>query len=107
MLLGIFAYIPLLAVKPTGGHSGKGDGIGVAVFFTFFLVGFLLGFFEGVVVWEVFGVAVADFVAAGLVVEVGLGLTFGEGVAPYADVIDTETEISMAIINFMFTPYSI
>ena len=34
-------------MKPTGGQTGKGEGIGVAVFFTLF---FLTGFFVGLLV---------------------------------------------------------
>ena len=36
----------MFAVKPIGGQTGDGDGIGVAVFFTFFFfTGFLVDFF--------------------------------------------------------------
>ena len=94
-------------MNPTGGHSGGGDGIGVAVFFIFFLVGFLLGFFEDVVVLEDFVDAVADFDATGLLVAVGLGLTFGVGVTPYAVEASNTAVINEAKINLIFILCSI
>jgi len=99
--------MPLLVVNPTGGHSGGGEGIGVAVFFIFFLVGFLLGFFEDVVVLEDFGDAVADFDATGLLVAVGLGLTFGVGVTPYAVEANNTAVINEVKINLIFILCSI
>ena len=97
----------MLVVNPTGGHSGGGEGIGVAVFFTFFLVGFLLGFFEGVVVLEDFGDAVAEFDTTGLVVEVGLGLTLGVGVTPYAVEASNMVAMNEVKINLVFILCSI
>jgi len=99
--------MPLLVVNPTGGHSGGGEGIGVAVFFIFFLVGFLLGFFEEVVVLEDFGDAVADYDATGLLVAVGLGLTFGVGVTPYAVEASNTAVINEVKINLIFILCSI
>ena len=99
--------MPLLVVNPTGGHSGGGERIGVAVFFIFFLVGFLLGFFEDVVVPEDFGDAVAVFDATGLLVAVGLGLTFGVGVTPYAVEANNAAAINEVKINLIFTLCSI
>jgi hypothetical protein len=71
------AKIPLFSVKPVGGQTGEGDGIGVAVFFTFFLfTGFLVGFFV-VVVLAGFGEALFETAAVALAV----GLAFGVGEA--------------------------
>jgi hypothetical protein len=65
-------------VKPIGGQTGDGDGIGVAVFFTlFFLTGFFFGFLLVVTEGDVCTVE-PDFEAAG--VGEGLAVTDGFGV---------------------------
>jgi hypothetical protein len=73
--------MPLLAVKPIGGQTGDGEGIGVAVFFTFFfLTGFFVGFLLVVVDGEDLDVEV-DFVAAGFGDCLAEVVDFGVGVA--------------------------
>jgi hypothetical protein len=90
-------------VKRTGGQTGEGDGIGVAVFLTFFFfTGFLVGFF---VVDEASGFAVALFETAG--VAFLLGLAFGVGVAAYADESRRDEDVIAAISKFLFTLCSI
>ena len=90
-------------MKRSGGQTGEGDGIGVAVFLTFFFfTGFLVGFF---VVDEAAGFAVALFETAG--VAFLLGLALGVGVAAYADESRRDEDVIAAISNFLFTLCSI
>jgi hypothetical protein len=71
----------LLLVNLTGGQIGEGDGIGVAVFLTFFffLVGFfvaffLVGFFVGSGLTVLFPVGSTVAFLDGLGFELGLGV---------------------------------
>jgi hypothetical protein len=93
----------LFTVNPSGGHTGDGDGIGVAVFLTFFLTGFLVvAFLLGTVLEVVVGEA--EVAAFGLI---GVVLGFGVGVAAKAvDVISEVTRVA-AINNLDLTLYSI
>jgi hypothetical protein len=95
--------MPLFAVKPTGGHTGDGDGIGVAVFLTFFLIGFLVvAFLLGTVLEVVVGEA--EVATVGLI---GVVLGFGVGVAAKAVDVISEVVRVAAINNLDLTPYSI
>ena len=90
-------------MKRTGGQTGEGDGIGVAVFLTFFFfTGFLVGFF---VVDEAAGFAVALFETAGVAFLLGLALGVGE--AAYADESRRDEDVIAAISKFLFTLCSI
>jgi hypothetical protein len=90
-------------VKRTGGQTGEGDGIGVAVFLTFFLLtGFLVGFF---VVDEAVGFAVALFETAGLAFVLELALGVGE--AAYEDESRRDEAVIAAISKLFFTLCSI
>ena len=90
-------------MKRTGGQTGEGDGIGVAVFLTFFFfTGFLVGF---LVVDEAAGFAVALFETAGDAFLLGLAL--GVGVAAYADESRRVEDVIAAISKFLFTLCSI
>ena len=90
-------------MKRSGGQTGEGDGIGVAVFLTFFFfTGFLVGFF---VVDEAAGFAVALFETAGVAFLLGLALGVGE--AAYADESRRDEDVIAAISKFLFTLCSI
>jgi hypothetical protein len=93
--------MPLFAVKPTGGHTGNGDGIGVAVFLTFFLTGFL-------VVAFLLGTALEVVVGEAEVATVGLiEVVLGFGVAAKAVDVISEVARVAAINNLDLTLYSI
>lgn len=93
--------MPLFAVKPTGGHTGDGDGIGVAVFLTFFLTGFLVvAFLLGTVLEVVVGEA--EVATVGLI-----GVVLGFGVAAKAVDVISEVVRVAAINNLDLTLYSI
>lgn len=88
--------MPLFEVNLTGGQIGDGEGIGVAVFFTFFFfTGFLVGFF---VVDDTDGVALALFETAG--VALALGLALGVGDAACADDNRRDEDVIAAISKF-------
>jgi hypothetical protein len=92
----------LLAVKPIGGQTGDGEGIGVAVFFTFFfLTGFFVGFLLVVVDGEDLDVEV-DFVATGFGEDLAVAVGFEVGVAAYELVVINNVERSIEITNLNF-----
>ena len=93
----------MFAVKPIGGQTGDGDGIGVAVFFTFFFfTGFLVDFF---VVDDTDGVALALFETAGVALALGLALRVGD--AACADDNRRDEDVIAAISRLRFTLCSI
>jgi hypothetical protein len=82
----------------SGGQTGDGDGIGVAVFLTTFFFFFLTtGFLVTFLVVVGFGVAFAVVFDDG----------FGVGVAAVATEDKSTADIKAAIINLIFTLYSI
>ena len=107
-----------MLVNPTGGQIGEGEGIGVAVFLTFFfftgffvevdVLGFLVEFTVGALVA---GEGLIEFFETGVVisflVEVTLLLGFGVGVT--ACTLDTPIAVQkrVAIINLILIPCSI
>jgi hypothetical protein len=110
----------LFSVNLTGGQTGDGEGIGVAVFLTTFFFGFFTTGFLLVVAFLVavaFLVGVAFLVATALAVGLAVALTdaLGEGllVGVAACTLDIEklvaTEIAnkIAITLFCFTLHSI
>jgi hypothetical protein len=96
----------LLAVKPIGGQTGEGEGIGVAVFFTFFfLTGFFVGFLLVFVEGDAFTVE-PDFVATGFGEDLVVAVGFGVGVAAYELLVINNVERSIEITNLKFIPCS-
>ena len=93
----------MFAVKPIGGQTGAGEGMGVAVFFTFFFfTGFLVGFF---VVDEVDADGLALFETAG--VALALEVALGVGEAACADDSRSDVDVIAAISRLRFNLCSI
>jgi hypothetical protein len=94
-------------VNPIGGQTGDGEGIGVAVFFTFFfLTGFFFGFLLVVEEGDVCTVE-PDFEAAGVGEGLAVEVDFGVGVAAYELVEINVVERNIEITNLNFTLCSI
>ena len=88
-------------MNPIGGQTGDGEGIGVAVFFTFFfLTGFFYGFLLVVEEGDVCTVE-PDFEAAG--VGEGFAVAVGFGVAAYEllEINNVERNIEITDLNFI------
>jgi len=99
----------LLLVNPTGGQIGEGDGIGVAVFLTFFF--FLIGFFVAFFFSDFFvesGLTVLFPVGFTVAFLDGLGFELGLGVGVAACALDpNKTRHSDRAINcFILILYS-
>jgi len=98
-------------VNPTGGQIGEGDGIGVAVFLTFFFffTDFLVGFLVVVVLELTFGlelVGFADAAGFGVAFLLTLAVGFGVGVTAEELVVNNVVVSKTDMNTLIFIAYS-